>query len=715
MIPYLTISALVNALSSITLALLIYTKSPTRRLSRSFSLFCLFVALWSIPYFFWQLADSEEQAVVLCRLLMAGAALIPVSLHYFVSELTHSDHRRLVRSGYLIGAFFSIASVGTPYVVTSVGEKMLFPLWPEPGLLFYPFMVNFSFYSVISFITLIRYYRAADTRRRKEIQFVVYGLILCYFGGLTNFLLWFDIPIPPVGNGLVAVYVAGVGYSIMKFRLMEVDLILLKGACYVSFIFIVSLVLTVAITFFGYSGGGVVRHEFQVVSTFLISSLVLTGLFWLLPAYKRFIERFVEGNLLRDRFAYRRKLKDFVRRIGELPNQKNIFNEIVIFIAREMDIPKIALFFRGQLEGAFTCRAYAGYNDKEIGQVSFKTDSPLPELLRRKSTFLAADEIREELHTGREQGTSGFAANGISLSAVIPITHHDDVIGFLCLGDAGGKATYSDVDLSLLESLCMQVALVFFARELESKANQADRLISLGTFAASMAHEIRNPLVSIQTFVSLLGEQEEHPQLRKKLHAIMERDVNRIASIVENIGCLSENGTRDFSEVDLGKVIDTSIEISRKDLEAHGICLKVWKSPEIIINGNFNQLIQVFINLIQNAMDALESVSNPILEIRCADRYLGQGSRAFAVELRDNGEGIDSAMLSKIFDPFISTKDTGDVKRKRGMGLGLSIVKRIIDHHHGEISVESEKGQGTLFRVTLPAGTTTMSSNLLDL
>ncbi len=630
--------------------------------------------------------------------------MIPVSLHYFVSELTHTDHRRLIRSGYLIGAFFVIASIGTPYVVESVGPKMMFPFWPVPGWLFYPFMANFCFYSLISFIALIRYYRGADSRRRKQIQFVVYGLVLCYSGGLTNFLLWFEIPIPPFGNGLVAVYVVAVGYSIMKFRLMEGDMILLKGACYAAFILSASVVLTAAITFFGHSGGGeMVRRDIQMASTFLISSLVLSGLFWLLPSYKGLVSRFVEGNLLRERFAYRAKLKEFVRRIGESPNQKEIFKDVVHFISREMNIPKIAFFYKGQLEGAYTCRANEGYDPQEINRISFGLDDPLPDLLRRKRTFLVGDEIREEMRSAEVSDMQSAVPGTLALGAVIPVNHNDHLIGFLCLSDAYGKASFSDVDLSLLESLCMQVALVFFARDLESKVNQADRLISLGTFAASMAHEIRNPLVSIQTFVSLLGEEEDHPQLRKKLHAVMERDVNRIASIVQNIGCLSENSTQDFSTVDLGKVLDTSIEISAKDLETRGIKLKIYRPDDLWISGNFNQLLQVFVNLIQNAMDALEDVVDPELEIRCDKRGLGQGIRAFVVEVHDNGSGIEAAMISKIFEPFISTKDTGDVNRKRGMGLGLSIVKRIIDHHHGEIFVDSKKGAGTRFRVTLPA------------
>ncbi len=704
MIPYLTISSLINALSSITLALLIYSKRPESRLSRSFSLFCLFVALWSIPYFFWQLSGREEQALLLCRLLMAGAALIPVSLHYFVCELTRYDHRNLVRYGYMVSAFFSAASLFTPYVVADVGEKQGFPFWPVPGWLFYPFMANFLFYSLISFVSLIRYYLRAEERKKKEIQYVVYGLVLCYSGGLTNFFLWFDIPIPPFGNGLVAVYVVAVGYSIMKFRLMEVDLILLKGACYASFILAVSLFLSAAIYFFGSPGiADDERRGLQTLGSFLISVLIVSVLFWLLPTFKRMVEHFVEGNLLRDRFSYRKELKEFTRKIGELPNEKNIFTEVVGFITHSMQIERILFFYKGSLESTFTCRAQSGYADDEMRTVSFDLEHPLAALLNEKRTFLLGGEIRDEFAIRGVNGTSTQIEEKISMSAVIPVNHHNHLLGFLILGDTRGKQNYSDVDLSLLESLCMQVALVFVARDLERRANQADRLISLGTFAASMAHEIRNPLVSIQTFVSLMGEQQENPKFRQKLHSVMERDVNRIATIVENIGCLSENGTGEFTRVDLGEVLDTSVEISHKELQSKGITMTLLKPEKSFVHGSYNQLVQVFLNLIQNAADALEETSDPSLEIRARKLNLGGGNSAIVVEVVDNGPGIDTAVLSRIFEPFISTKNTGDNKLKRGMGLGLSIVKRIIDSHHGEINVTTSQEKGTRFRITLPA------------
>ncbi len=704
MISYLTISSLVNALSSITLALLIYSKNPESRLSRSFCLFCLFVALWSIPYFFWQLATTGEQALLLCRMLMAGAALIPVSLHYFVSELTRSDHRSLIRYGYWVGALFAFLSLFTPYVVAGVEEKLIFPFWPVPGWLFYPFMVNFLFYSVISFIALIRFYKKAEPRRKKQIQFVVYGLVLCYSGGLTNFFLWFDVPVTPFGNGLVAVYVVAVGYSIMKFRLMEVDLILLKGLCYASFILVVALLLSTGIYFFGYPGDQEEgRNNYQMLTAFLISVLMVSVLFWLLPAFKRGVEGFVEGNLLRDRFSYRNELKEFTRKIGELPNEKNIFKEIVDFVSRNMDIGRISFFYKAPLESAYTCRAQAGDYVEEIRKITFDPEHPLPELLKEKGTFLLGDELREELAAGSKSTTAPRIDEKLPVSAVIPVHHHDHLLGFLFLGETRGKQGYTDIDLSLLESLCIQVALVFMARDLERKANQADRLISLGTFAASMAHEIRNPLVSIQTFVSLMGEQKEHPHFREKLHKVMERDVNRIATIVENIGCLSENGTGNFSNLDLTAALETSIEISHKELQTKGINISLSKPERPMVAGDYNQLVQVFLNLIQNAADAIEDTPDPSIEIRVHHRRLGGDNRAVIVEVSDNGPGIDGTVLSNIFDPFVSTKNTGDINRKRGMGLGLSIVKRIIDSHHGEISVTSERGKGTSFRITLPA------------
>jgi signal transduction histidine kinase len=119
------------------------------------------------------------------------------------------------------------------------------------------------------------------------------------------------------------------------------------------------------------------------------------------------------------------------------------------------------------------------------------------------------------------------------------------------------------------------------------------------------------------------------------------------------------------------------------------------------VTANYSQLLQVFLNLMQNAVQAMEG--RPGSRLTAGFELLPDGPQPLVcVTLADNGSGIEPAMLPHIFEPFTTTKSMGVRRGKHGMGLGLAIVKRIVQHHHGEIHVTSEAGTGTTFRVYLP-------------
>jgi signal transduction histidine kinase len=120
------------------------------------------------------------------------------------------------------------------------------------------------------------------------------------------------------------------------------------------------------------------------------------------------------------------------------------------------------------------------------------------------------------------------------------------------------------------------------------------------------------------------------------------------------------------------------------------------------IRGNHNQLTQVFINLINNAVQAMSSGGGNLVKVALRHRIGGAMKPAVEIMVSDNGPGISAEIRDHLFEPFTTTKDTGDRGRKGGMGLGLAIVKRIVDGHNGVIRVDSETGMGTTFTIILP-------------
>jgi two-component system nitrogen regulation sensor histidine kinase GlnL len=295
----------------------------------------------------------------------------------------------------------------------------------------------------------------------------------------------------------------------------------------------------------------------------------------------------------------------------------------------------------------------------------------------------------------------------LNLDVLVPIYAENLFYGVLVLGPRRNHRLFSDLDLSLLGTICLQLGLNIRVRQMERRANQTEKLISLGTLAAGLAHELRNPLVSIQTFSALLDENAGDIEFQKEFSKVMLRDVNRIAGIVENVSSFATKDDVDFGPVQIDEVIRGALEIVQADIHEAGVQLKYIKRKIPTINANYNQLLQVFINLMQNAVQAMDGIPDSKLTLEPIFRDKDVINASVEVRVADNGPGIDKEVLSKVFEPFATTKDTGDRSRKGGLGLGLAIVKQIIDCHHGTIQVESEIGKGTTFIVSLPCNLTT--------
>jgi len=239
-------------------------------------------------------------------------------------------------------------------------------------------------------------------------------------------------------------------------------------------------------------------------------------------------------------------------------------------------------------------------------------------------------------------------------------------------------------------------------RALQDEVQRSERLADLGRVAAGLAHELRNPLTSVQTFSALLREQHPDPEALHEFSAVVQRDVSRIASIVENVSAFAESNIVAMTSVQVPDVLRTVTEIVRPELQRTGVQIELPAASVPPVRGNNSQLLQVFLNLTQNAIQALDGRPGGRITFALDTRLTDVTQPLLFVSVTDNGPGIDPAVLPRIFEPFTTTKATGARVGKHGMGLGLAIVKRIVQHHHGDIDVTSAVGGGTTFRVQLP-------------
>jgi nitrogen-specific signal transduction histidine kinase len=304
----------------------------------------------------------------------------------------------------------------------------------------------------------------------------------------------------------------------------------------------------------------------------------------------------------------------------------------------------------------------------------------LPEALR--------DALRDTLRTGESQENNElvlrFGDRGVIVRASTSIFRGEDrqVLGALMVL----------TDITALKRLELQI-------------RRSDRLASLGTLSAGMAHEIKNPLVSIKTFAQLLPERYQDSDFRETFSNLIGHEIDRIDSLVNQLLRFARPAKPHLKPMHVHEVLEKSLLLIGHRLYQKDIKLtRSWEANVDTIRADADQLEQVFLNFFINAMDAMKrggelSVSTQIGSdeewVAAIAHGNGESQEVLRITIRDTGEGIRGEDIPHVFDPFFSTKDYGT-------GLGLSVVHGIIQEHGGQIEVESELKKGTAFHILLP-------------
>ena len=280
------------------------------------------------------------------------------------------------------------------------------------------------------------------------------------------------------------------------------------------------------------------------------------------------------------------------------------------------------------------------------------------------------------------------------------------------LNTQSGHEIPVQVSASLLFDQDRESGLVCFVRDLREIrklereiSDQAhilhqDKMMSLGRLAASVVHEINNPLSGVLNYLRLMRRILGHGPLaadrQKKFQRyleLVETETSRCSQIISSLLSFSRRSPPSFGDVQIDALLERSIILSRHKLELNNIRLESNVQPNMCsVNGDFNQLQQCVINLIFNAIDVMPEGGTLNLEA-----HHNAKEELVIISVKDSGPGIDPADLPHIFEPFVTTKNEG-----YGVGLGLSTVYGIMERHNGSIDVESRPGEGATFILKLP-------------
>ena len=244
-----------------------------------------------------------------------------------------------------------------------------------------------------------------------------------------------------------------------------------------------------------------------------------------------------------------------------------------------------------------------------------------------------------------------------------------------------------------INGVIISVRDITIERKLEQQVVQSERLAAMGAMIGGVAHELNNPLTSILGVSELLQDTETNETSRKQL-GMLQQQARRAADIVQNLTYFSRPPAPGKSKINLNEVVERTLNLHAYSLRKNNITVDFLKESGVpYALGDPHQLMQVFLNLIVNAEQAIrEARDKGTLRIR-----LGRADSSVWISFHDDGPGIPKENLASIFDPFYTTKRPG-----RGTGLGLSICKSVMKEHNGSVEAANAPDGGAVFTVTLP-------------
>jgi signal transduction histidine kinase len=652
-----------------------------------FAAFAADIALWyasqSLAGFF--RADLWERVTGVLTVLLPQFAI-----HLFQNVVpleVGSTRTRLARFAFIVGVPVLAVAV-SPYHDRSLSLGTVYTY--VFGLL------------AAALITLARRGQHSPSRAvRDRVRFlVVVGAAATTFS-LADFLSYLGVHLPPIGAVLSIVFLFVLAESVTRPRLA--DLYEMAGRLLVS-------------TALAFCLAGIFYLFVMVVGGFdtmylnaVLAAIVFLVLFEPLQSE---VETRIHQFFFRERYDLEVGVGDLRKRLVHVLEIDEMMATLMQGLERSRRVTTAALYLRDQDGDGFDLKGSIGAAvPRRIETLGVR---PMLDRLERQPA-LSLEELAREGNQGDAAVLAAAATLGTLQSAVtLPVRGDDDpILGLLFVADDRVRDAFTPEEVALLESLAAQIGVVVANSRIYSRMKERDRLAALGSMAAGLAHEVKNPLGAIKGAAQLLEEVGAHdePAATEFVGIILE-EVNRLDRVVGSFLDYARPHAGNPIPLDLNAAVRRTVQILSSQISDGGIDVQLDLSdPLPRARMDPEKFRQVLMNLMQNAIQAMgdhgkitvTTQMRRAARARVLDGTAPPSRRSLADELdqvevsvRDTGPGIAPKVLRNLFVPFFTTKT-------EGTGLGLAISQSIVQNAGGTIEVHSQPGAGTTFTIVLPA------------
>jgi len=711
-------SGLLNTICNISLGTFVFSKNRKGIQNITYFALSLSIALYSFGYFLWQFANNESYALFWFRILVVGIILINVTyLHFIFAFLGILEReRKFLIACYIINFIFILLNFSS-LLYTGLVPRYGLGFWPTPTIFFHVYLFFWFFQLFYGFDFLLKGYRKASGFKREQIRYFLMAAIVGFFGGATNWPMWYSVHFPPYTNILISVSLGIVAYAIVTHRLMDITVAVTKTAIFTT---VYSIFLGIPPLLLALHRSFLYKHfgDYWWLVPAGVAGCELLA--YIAPTINHYFQERANRLLLKKQRTYQENLIKLSKQMTLTKDLRGLLVLIIRNVTREIGISHARIYLLDRKTNQYVREVrYGKERRRQFFGDSLPKDTRLIQMLygSRDRRPLLKEEVISHFETSEPEHLKEVETQLRSMGAAVllPAFIGEELVAFLSLGTKRSKEIYTPDDLSMFKILGAQAALAIenaqFYQELkEAQATmvQAARLSSIGELATGFAHQIDNPLgvISLGCQLCILDIKEGLAQAnltekeRQVLEKIRDRQekmmetAHKAADLVEKIRGYAKPSDRDFEPTDLNSVMEDALGLAQYQISQGGVNVRKDIPQDLPkIKGIGVQLEQVFLNMIINACEAMAGKKG---ELTISARVGRDDPHRIEVTLSDNGCGIPKENLNRLFDIFFTTKGP------QGTGVGLSMAYMIVKDHNGDIDVESEVGKGSKFTVLLP-------------
>jgi signal transduction histidine kinase len=687
------LTGLINGLLAVLCGAVIYSQNTKGPKNRIYALFCLSIAALSFFYFLWQTAKDGTWALFTARATMMGVIFVPVLQYHHTLLMFNLDtlrRRQFLHAAYALTFVFCLSDF-TPWFFSGVVPRLMFPFWPVGQPAFFVFLVFYAVMSMLS-LFLILEFRSNTTSAvlKNEMTWIAVPVALGYLGGATNFMLFVGIPYPPYLNPAISIFTL-VG-ALLFFRLGLLDF---KLFCRNA----TAAVLSAVILGGAFSVLAYALEKKVTTVLFIMSSSVLFALL-----YKR-MEEWARKKVNLTRLGrIDRYLINTQNRLGAVRESTYTYERLAANMVEALlgTFPSsmAAMYMSDLQESPYHLKSQTGMANTLAQDLLFNRSSlaierndPLIDYLNGKKTIVVREEVEHEIRQGKNAGKALLdSMMRIEAQVCSPMFVMGQLKGVLVLGEKKENELFHEGDLNHLLSFSrMGEEVMRYIMGMELEINHT------ALYSHDMNNDTKSLVQTLQFIQSPLAAEVERDRMQELLK--MAEDVavrlnqtfqmNRDRS---NLILMALKGEYKKGPVDMTKLMRESaykLSFSVATKKIH--FAQKFPAGPVFVLGNGDDLIRIFDNLLSNAVRYVELGGTIEMAGEVVDHQL-------RIRISDNGIGIKKEELDRIWQRGWQADDA----RKGASGMGLAIAKQIVVMHEGQIRVETNNPQGTVFFISFP-------------